>query len=794
MEIAGCGGPSGLRRRRDRRWRQPAVYSAAILSIRPRAPFLIVVCLALACACGCRREAPALVPGLAWPLPPVAGTLAVDGLSAPVRVVRDRWGVPHIDAQNQDDLFFAQGFVQAEDRLFQMDLWRRSVQGRLSEVLGANFIERDVMTRRIQYRGDPDLDWASCGADTRSIAGAFVRGVNAWVAVARARPPEEFVLAGWQPDFWAPEDLLNRTDAFVASDNAFAQVLRARLVAAVGARRAEALLPPGLRGAMEVPRALDVSTISPIIANAVRRAGAAPFFVVLAGPVRGGSNAWAIAPARSATGAAILANDPHRPFDHPSSRYLVHLHAPGWDVIGATSPWLPGVAIGHNERVAWGAAAVDASGQDLYVERMNPERPHQVEERGRWRDTDFVQGALPVKGRAAPFIFDLERTRHGVVVAVDSPRHLAFTVRWVGTEPGAAAELGALALDRARSWTEFRAALGRWKAPAADFVYADRDGHIGHQTAGLVPAGWSGAVPAPGWTATSEWHGWKTLDDLPHDFDPRAGYTSAANGSIPRTERLREALGEARTFSVDDFKQLQHDTSSWNAARLIPQLATVHAQRPDVEEARQRLIAWDRRVSADSAAATLYVFWERALRRALANAELPPALAREYLPAAEARNLPLPALVSASVLADALASALEEIRAATGSATARPWGAVHTLLFRHPLGVTAAARHRFNVGPFPLAGYDATVMASDGNGGPGIDPARGASYRQIVDVADWDRMMATNAPGQSGSPSSPHFADLAKRWAAGQYFPLVFSAGAVGAGAETTLVLVPRSR
>ena len=192
-------------------------------------------------------------------MPQVSGTLAVAGLTAPVRIVRDTWGVPHIYAQSQDDLFFAQGFVQAQDRLFQMDLWRRSAQGRLSEVLGPNFIERDAMTRRMQYRGDPAAEWASYGPDAKAIAEAFVRGVNAWVALARERPPEEFVLAGWKPEPWSADDLLNRTDAFTASGDALDEVFRARLVAAVGLARARLLLP-GER-AIEAPAGLDAAAV-----------------------------------------------------------------------------------------------------------------------------------------------------------------------------------------------------------------------------------------------------------------------------------------------------------------------------------------------------------------------------------------------------------------------------------------------------------------------------------------------------------------------------------------------------
>ena len=419
---------------------------------------------------------------------------------------------------------------------------------------------------------------------------------------------------------------------------------------------------------------------------------------------------------------------------------------------------------------------------------MNPANPHQVLDRGRWVNTDFAQGALPIKGRARPFMFDIERTRHGVVVAVDRTKHLAFTVRWAGSEPGTAAGLGALAIDRARTWPEFRAALVRWKTPASDVVYADVDGNTGHQVAALVPGGWSGAVPAPGWTGANEWRGWRTLDDLPHALNPRAGYTIAANDSAPRTGRLRDVLGEARTFGVDDFKTLQHDTVSWNAGRLVPLLTNVLADRPDAEQARRQLLAWDRNVSADSAAATLYVFWERALRRLLVSGELPPLLWRDYVPAAEAMNLSLPAVVPAPALIEALALALEDLRGATGSDAVPAWGSIHTVTFRHPLAATEAARRRFNVGPFALGGDDSTVMASAGK----TEVEGGASYRQIIDLSDWDRMVVTNAPGQSGSAASPHFADLASLWTAGAYVPLAFSGDAVRAGADKTLTLVPR--
>ena len=399
-------------------------------------------------------------------LPPVSGTLAIDGLAAPARVVRDRWGVPHIYAETQDDLFLAQGFVQAEDRLFQMDLWRRSVQGRLSEVLGSNFIERDAMTRRIQYRGDVGADWSSYGPDVETIANAFVRGVNAWVDIARDRLPEEFIFAGWRPEHWKADDLLNRTDAFASSSGAVGQVFRSRLVAAVGARDADALLPRAVALPTEVPRELDVTTITYAVADALRSVGTAPFFSGLAAPVPAlrapldkptGSNAWAVNGARSATGSPLLASDPHRPLEHPSLGYLVHLHAPGWNVIGATAPWRPGVVIGHNDHVAWAMTALDATGQDLYVEKVNPANPHQVDDHGSWVDTTVEAGSIGVRGREKPLTFKPEYTRHGPIVASDSEHHLAFAVRWAGFEPGTAPRSPrSVSTARTRTWSSGR--------------------------------------------------------------------------------------------------------------------------------------------------------------------------------------------------------------------------------------------------------------------------------------------------------------------------------------------------
>jgi penicillin amidase len=412
---------------------------------------LSVVLAAAACAAAaalaCHRTAVSPPPLIAQ----VSGLIEVPGLGGEVSVIRDRYGIPHVYARSTNDLFVAQGFVQAQDRLFQMDLWRRSVQGRLSEVLGANFMERDAMTRRIQYCGDLRREWLSYGEDARTIAQAFVDGVNAWVALARARPPEAFVLAGWIPDYWQPDDLLNRTDAFNPEGGARAAISRKQF--------------------------------NDLVADAIRRVGTPPFFMLLAKPVSGGDHETArdrelVSPLAvvPASGSEVTAHafrietaESGRRYDHPAARYLIHLKAPGWDVAGATAPWRPGVAIGHNASLAWGLAPSERETQDVIEVPADAARFH------------VVKDALVVKGRTKPFEFESEFGPDGVVIAADRERSRKFILRWRGFDAGTAPELAALLIDRAVTEKQFDEAAARWQMPARRFVFMGREGQQGNE-------------------------------------------------------------------------------------------------------------------------------------------------------------------------------------------------------------------------------------------------------------------------------------------------------------------------
>jgi penicillin amidase len=757
------------------------------------------------------------------------GTLRIGGLKDTVKVVRDRSGIPHIYAKNSDDLFLAQGFVQAQDRLFQIDLWRRSVQGRLAEILGPDFVERDRLARLMHYRGDMNAEWTSYAPDTKRIVEQFVKGINAWVTSTRGNLPIEFAYAGYEPELWKPEDVLSRAEGFTMGGNALGEAFRSRLTALVGPERAAQLLPPEPVVPVTIPPGIDLGIIDDRLEAELLTIGAGAKFSQVEtraalmesklGRRMEGSNNWVVSGKKSESGKPLLANDPHRNLDHPSLRYLVHLNAPGWNVMGAVQPYLPGVSVGHNERIAWGLTIFLTDAQDLYIEKLNPDNPRQYQYRGKWIDLETQKGRINVKGGSTPMDVEYQYTRHGPVVTMDLKRHEAVVLRWTGDEPGTVGYLADLSIDRARNWQEFREALSRHKMPAENFVYADVDGNIGYQAAGLSPVrpNWPGLLPVPGWTGTYEWKGWFSLDDLPHAYNPANGFLATANNNtLPpgekkpigyewldpaRINRIREVLTAREKFGIPDFERLQHDAVAWNAEQLVPLLVNLKANDPDVERARQQLVAWDKNMLRTSAAATIYFLWEQKALQQLVASKIPGPFAAEYV--ARGGDVLVPALTRPSnkwfekpeakgrdaLLIAALEIAVKDLKEEFGADMAKwNWGAIHDATFKHPLAVNTDMAAMLNVGPIPRDGYGHTPFST---GGRGFTESVGATFREIMDVSDWDKSVGTSAPGQSGQPGSRHFSDLAKMWGDGRYFPLPYGDAAVQANAEATLTLTP---
>jgi penicillin amidase len=753
----------------------------------------------------------------------IRGTEKVPALHQSVRVQRDRWGVAHIYAGDQHDLFFVQGFVAAQDRLFQMELWKRAGQGRLAEILGSSAVQRDLNARRLRYRGDMGQEYRSYSPDAREILEDFTAGINTYIAGLQ-RPghpglPLEFRLAGFQPEQWKPEDCLNRLAAYAMMGNASDELLHAQLVALLGAHEATQLFlfDPATR--LDPAPGIDFAGLSPaLLENIVSGDRRIPFPATTLQE----SNNWTVSGALTASGKPLLANDPHRVIAQPSLRYIVHLVAPGWNVIGAVEPALPGVAAGHNEHIAWGFTIFEVDQQDLYLETLNPadaklyRTEHGWEAMREEHETFHVRGAPDVQAT-------LHFTRHGPVVWQDGKRALAL--RWAGAEPGTAGYLGSLSVDRARNWQEFERAMPRWKVPPENIVYADRAGNIGEHSTGLTPLrpNFNGLLPVPG-SGDYEWSGFVSNAQLPHSYNPAARFIATANqrtipASYPyavgyewaaptRFERIREVLEGARRtghkLTVADMEALQLDVVSLLARRMQVLLRqALGAGDGDAGKAAQLILDWDGALRADSPSAALYEMWTSRLCTELTH-RVVPERAQGALPSwplyqvVLALSEPRAALFGAStlpsrdaLLRDTLKAAYEELSAKQGIDPRRwSWGELHEVYFRHALDAAPGAAGLLDRGPVERPGDGDVVQATDFVDGS-FEQTSGASYREIFDLGDWDNSVAINVPGQSGQPGSKHFDDLLPLWSSGHYFPLRYSRHAVDAVTTDVLILEP---
>lgn len=746
------------------------------------------------------------------------GKIDLVGLEQPVEVLRDAWGIPHIYAQNQHDLFFAQGFVAAQDRLFQLDLWRRIGRGETAEIFGEEAIEADRFARLVRYRGDMQAEWTSYSPDTREIATAFVAGINACIdhVQGAGKLPIEFQILGYQPQKWEPEDVLTRMSGMIMTGNWQREVARARLIARVGVEQARLIAPTDPPVDFAPAEDLDLASITPDI----YRGYAAATRVLKFQPAASESNNWVVDGTLSASGKPMLASDPHRPLTLPSLRYLVHLHAPGWHAIGSGEPALPGIALGHNERIAWGITIVGTDQADLFVEKTRPDDPRRYKVQDHWEPMRIVRESIRVRGRSEPLELELRFTRHGPVIHQDESKGVACALKWSGGEPGTAAYLGGLAVARARNKQEFLRAIEACKLPGLNYVYADVDGEVGWIAAALTPVrgGSDGLLPVPGASGRHDWRGFLSVAQLPQAFNPPTHWLATANQKILpagykhqiayewsapyRFERIRQRLSAGKQFTLDDFQAMQHDSSSIAAQALASMLSQISLPQ-ELSAYGKLLTEWNGDLARESQAAPLYAAWVQTLIAAFFDERLP----KETLERADLRSLPVmldhltkptaawfgtdPIRKRDELVKSAFAIAVQRTKAKLGDDPARwRWGALHTATFEHPLAsIGPAYASAFDLAPVERAGDGNTPLNTrhDDN----FRQLHGATYRHVFDLADWDRGLATSAPGQSGQPGSPHYGDLLPLWAEGKYFPLAWSRPKVEEVTRNRLQLVP---
>ena len=706
-------------------------------------------------------------------LPKLEGMVELPGLEGTVEILRDRFGVPQVFAGNERDMFFAQGYVHAQDRFFQMELGRRAGHGRLSELIGESALELDRIARTVGFGRIAASVEKHCPPETHEVLEAYSAGVNACLA-AEPSPPE-LLLLRHRPEPWSP-----------AGTAAWSVIMAWSLSASWeskllnGAARQE----DGLRAQLDPG---------------------------------GGSNAWAVGPGRSASDSALLAGDPHLALGIPCLWYEVGLYGGPYSVVGASLPGTPGVVIGHNEQIAWSVTAALTDVQDLYAERFSKENPALYEHRGEWLHAGMREEKITVRGRRKPVTEKVRTTLHGPVITdiVGDGSEGDLALRWAVPEPLGLVEAG-LAVNRARGKEEFLAALRGWQAPNQNFVYADRSGTVGWALAGPVPArreGHRGDRPAPGWTGEHEWEGFLPFEELPREFGPESGLIASANEAPPDAERIpgaylpgyrkariEELLRATPRHALETCRDIQADLHCAPAHALARRLAKPGASPNIPEGLLGELAAWDGSLDAASrpgavARVALEVLLGRAAgTRASTSSPVPSgveATLANLVPETIARLDDLPEA--------ALHSALEEaagiLAEACGPDPARwRWGALHQAELRHPLGVVAGLRGLLNRGPYPAGGDANTVrlaaFGSGGEGGPRFGPVTtGPNYRFVVDAGDWDRAWSIVSPGQSGHPASEGYDDQVDLWLRVRYRPMVFGRRAAGLAAKHALVL-----
>lgn len=764
--------------------------------------------------------------------------LHVSGLRESVEILRDQWGVNHIYANNQHDLFFAQGYAAATDRLFQFEIWRRQATGTVSEVFGASEIKRDMGARLFRYRGDMEKELNHYHPQGSEIINAFVDGVNARVAEVLKDPellPLEFQLLGIQPGFWTPAEVISRHQGL--KSNVSEELAIGRAVAKAGADVVKELVwfhphEPDLTldtliteellsaNILELyhafSRSLNLRNLDP-----AKPSLETTYTPPLKEHGLDGSNNWVISGDRTTSGFPFMASDPHRAITLPSLRYMVHLNAPGWNVIGGGEPVIPGVSIGHNDHGAWGLTIFETDAEDLYVYELNPENLGQYKYKGKWVDMEEIEEFIPVKGED-PRRVTLRYTLHGPVTYIDSARQRAFAVRCGWLETGGAPYLASLRINQAKNWRQFRKANTYNHLPGENMIWADRKGNIGWQVVGIAPIRKksSGMVPVPG-DGRFDWSGYLPIQKRPHVKNPSKGFFATANEHVTpssykhwntiayswadpfRGRRIDEVLSEKKQRSLEDEAALQADFFSIPARTLVPMLNNVDLKSELAKRAQVELNDWDFYLSQESVGAGIYAMWERIIYRE-SNRRFIPDDIRPHISLQLSRIIqwleeptdqfgPNDQQGREEFLVETFEMAVEALEEKLGGSIAEwQYGQEkykHSRM-QHPLNhlLSEDLQEKYSLGPLPRGGNSHSPNATGGSDNQGS----GASFRIITDLSDWDKAIMINSPGQSADPNSKYYGNLFELWAKDKFFPAYFTKEKIESHTDVMTILNPR--
>ena len=836
---------------------------------------LIVIFVILLLAAVTALVSPSLVRNTAKKsFPSVDGEIRVAGINSKVEIYRDAYGIPHIYGDSHHDLFFAQGYVHAQDRFWQMDFWRHTGAGRLSELIGKPMLETDKFLRTLGWERVAKEELTLLGPEEIATLEAYSDGVNAYISeVTGTSLSLEYAFLpltnpGYEPKAWVPLNSLTwgKAMAWDLRGNLDEEIDRAKLLKDLSVNQVDFLNPSypsdhplivpnfqventGIHTvdlAMTIPESLisgnDLSSLFSSIQNTITDLDS-----LTAGGFEGvGSNSWAISGDLTDTGKPFLANDTHLGAQMPSIWYEVGLHCRTkseecqLDLAGFSFAGVPGIIIGHNDRIAWGVTNVGPDVMDLYIEKINPDNPTQYEINGEWVEMETVTETIQIAGKD-PVEHIVYLTKHGPIIGteyvllddfdqtsgISVPDSYALALRWTALEPSCIF-CAMWDINLAQNWQEFRNAAEYFVVPAQNLIYADVEGNIAYQMPGWIPIradGHDGTLPVPGWSGDYDWKGYVPFEELPYTINPAEGYIVTANNAVVgedypylitkewgrgfRAQRIVDMLNEAPApISLDYMKEMQGDNFDLLAEYLVPILLKLQFTDPELIKAQQLLADWDFQADMDSPAAALYMsFWQNMITNAVQD-DLPDFYHIDVDSGAKEIFRQLVSMPNDSWWDDSSTSqteSMEDIFRLTLEESFRElqkelgkdpstwkWGDLHTITFENQvMNSFPFINSAFNRGPYPASGGNEIVNAT------GWDPSAPflidwlPSMRMIVDLSDLSNSITVHTTGQSGHAYHPHYIDMADLWRNIQYHPMLWQFNKVQQDSESLLILTP---
>lgn len=752
-------------------------------------------------------------------LPETDGTLTIKGLESKVNVYRDQNGVPHIEAKNEHDLYMAQGFITAQDRLFQMDLSRRQASGTLSEVVGEATVNNDKYFRTLGLRRAAQASLAAYSPQAKKVLQWYADGVNAYIQKAEKddKMPAEFKILRYQPAPWTPLDSLTigKYMAYDLGGHWEGQAFRYYLLDHLPKDKAEAMFPSYPDDAPTILQDLDDTPVTPNndeVATALQSLKGSNLDltdsladVVTPHPFNG-SNNWVVSGDKTASGKPLLANDPHLGLATPSIWYETELKTPDLNVTGVIFAGVPGIIIGHNDKIAWGVTNVGPDVQDLYIEKRNPDDPTEFLHNGQWEKAKVVKENIKVKGgKVIPYSVTI--TRHGPVIsefAHDKKPNTALALRWTALDPTTELE-AVMQIDKAANWDEFKTALTHFQAPAQNFVFASTDGTIAYRANGLIPIRKKGdsLLPVPGWTDDYEWKGYIPWDQLPTIVNPKEGFIATANNKVApsdypyhisnvwaqpyREERIREVLSQDKKLTVQDMMALQFDHKNMQAEEFLPiflkSLNNKRAElRPIDKKALKLLENWNDQDETDLGAPLVFNLMENEFGPILFDGKIN----KDMMDLFEGEGQTIDQMIRLAsngntgpwikdnggldaLVLKAFQKAVDHAEKLQGDdPSAWKWGDFHQVPFHHPLSAVKPLNLLFDPDPTPIGGSCMTVGAACYDSETG-EVDHGAPWRTVVDLADLSEVHSVVGPGESGNLLSPWYDNQIKNWTTGKY-------------------------